>query len=53
MIYQLDQRINHMLTDTVSFIVYEVIRLELNRKFYKWGCTGKQGTIQIHSVTVE
>jgi len=27
--------------------------LELNRKFYKWGCTGKQGTIQIHSVTVE
>jgi len=42
-----------MLTDTVSFIVYEVIRLKLNRKFYNWDGTGKQGTIQIHSVTVE
>jgi hypothetical protein len=41
------------LTDTVSFIIYQGIGLKLDIKFYMWNGTGKQGTIQIHSVTVE
>ena len=44
---------NHMLTDTVSFIIYQGIGLKLDIEFYNWNDTGKQGTIQIHSVTVE
>ena len=42
-----------MLSDTVSFIVYEVIRLKFNRKFKDWNGGGKPGTIQIQSTTVE
>ena len=33
--------------------VYQGIGLKLNRKFKMWNGTGKKGSIQIHSVTVE
>ena len=42
-----------MLSDTVSFIVYEVIRLKFNRKFKERDSGGKKGSIRKLSVTVE
>jgi len=42
-----------MLSDTVSLIVYEVIRLKLNRKFQERDSGGKYGSIWKLSITVE
>jgi len=42
-----------LLSLTLSFIEYEIIGLKLSREFNEWSGSGKQGKIQIHSVTVE
>tara|TARA_B110000263_G_C14924532_1_gene336367 strand:+ start:133 stop:285 length:153 start_codon:yes stop_codon:yes gene_type:complete len=41
-----------LLSLTLSFIEYEIIRLKLNIEFNEWS-GGKQEKIQIHSGTVE
>jgi len=49
----IDNRVNYLLSFILSFIVDEVIRLKLNRKFQERSCGGKKGSIQIQSTTVE
>ena len=49
----MDKKINDLLSFSVFFLINELVGLEFHCEFKTWDNVFLQGTIQIHSVTVE